>query len=93
VPVFAVAVYDHTLPWTLKRMVTMVVSRDELEKEIDWDRAKFVPDLASFAREWRAAPQAWAFVRPNRLAELRAKFGLAMQEKARGPTYVIVEKP
>jgi 4-amino-4-deoxy-L-arabinose transferase-like glycosyltransferase len=92
VPVFAVAVYDHTLPWTLKRTVTMVVSRDELEKEIDWDLAKFVPDLESFAREWRAAPQAWAFVRPERLPELRARFGLAMQEMARGPTYVIVKK-
>jgi hypothetical protein len=70
-----------------------VVSRDELEKEIDWDPAKFVPDLASFAREWQAAPQAWALVRPKRLAELRSKFGLAMQEMARGPTYVIVKKP
>jgi 4-amino-4-deoxy-L-arabinose transferase-like glycosyltransferase len=93
VPVFAVAVYDHTVPWTLKRTVTMVVSRDELEKEIDWDPAKFVPDLASFAREWQAAPQAWALVRPSRLAELRSQFGLAMEEKARGPTYVIVKKP
>ncbi len=92
-PVFAVAVYDHTLPWTLKRTVTMVMHRDELEKEIDWDRAKFVPDLASFARAWQAAPQAWAFVRPEKLDELRSGFGLAMREVARGPTYVIVKKP
>ncbi len=92
VPVFAVAVYDHTLPWTLKRTVTMVMHRDELEKEIDWDREKFVPDLASFARAWRAAPRAWAFVRPERLPELRNQLGLEMQEMARGPTYAIVKK-
>ncbi|HET7197175.1 MAG TPA: glycosyltransferase family 39 protein [Burkholderiales bacterium] len=92
-PVYAVGVYDHTLPWTLKRTVTMVVHRDELEKEIDWDPAKFIPDLASFARAWQAAPQAWAFVRPGMLAELRSRFGLPMQELARGPTYVIVKKP
>ena len=93
VPVFAVAVYDHTLPWTLKRTVTMVVHRDELEKEIDWDRDKFVPDLAAFARAWQAAPQAWAFVRPERLPQLRNELGLQMEEVARGPTYAVVKKP
>jgi 4-amino-4-deoxy-L-arabinose transferase-like glycosyltransferase len=93
VPVFAVGVYDHTLPWVLKRTVTMVVHRDELEKEIEWDRAKFIPDLASFARAWQAAPQAWAFVRPENLAALRARFGLEMREMARGPIYTIVKKP
>jgi 4-amino-4-deoxy-L-arabinose transferase-like glycosyltransferase len=93
VPVFAVDVYDHTLPWTLKRTVTMVVHRDELEKEIEWDRAKFIGDLPAFARAWHAAPRAWAFVRPAKLEELRSRFGLAMQEMARGPTYAIVKKP
>ena len=93
VPVFAVAVYDHTLPWTLKRTVTMVMHRDELDKEIAWEPAKFIPDLDSFAHAWKAAPQAWAFVRPERLEELRAKLGLAMQEMARGPVYAIVKKP
>lgn len=93
VPVFAVGVYDHTLPWTLKRTVTMVMHRDELEKEIAWEPAKFVPDLASFARAWRAAPQAWAFVRPENLAELQSQLDLRMREMARGPTYVVVKKP
>ena len=92
-PVFAVSVYDHTEPWTLKRTVTMVMHRDELEKEIDWDREKFIPDLASFARAWQAAPQAWAFVRPERLPQLRDELGLPMQEMARGPVYAIVKKP
>jgi 4-amino-4-deoxy-L-arabinose transferase-like glycosyltransferase len=92
-PVFAVGVYDHTLPWTLKRTVTMVEHRDELDKEIGWDPDKFIPDLAGFARAWQAAPQAWAFVRPRELEELRSKFGLEMEELARGPTYAIVKKP
>ena len=92
-PVFTVAIYDHTIPWVLKRTVTMVRYRDELDHAVDWDAAKFVPDLAAFARAWNEAPQAWAFVRPDQLAELRAQFGLAMQEAARGPIYVIVKKP
>jgi 4-amino-4-deoxy-L-arabinose transferase-like glycosyltransferase len=92
-PVFAVAAYDHTVPWTLKRTVTMVMHRDELDKEIAWEPAKFVPDLASFARAWQAAPQAWAFVRPENLPQLRSQLGLEMQEMARGPVYAIVRKP
>ena len=92
-PVFAVAAYDHTLPWALKRTVTMVVHRDELDKEIEWDREKFIPDLASFARAWQAAPQAWAFVRPAELDALRSRYGLSMRELGRGPTYAVVKKP
>lgn len=92
-PVFALAAYDHTIPWTLKRTVTMVMHRDELDKEIAWEPAKFVPDLASFARAWNAAPQAWAFVRPEKLGELRTSLGVPMQEMARGPVYAIVKKP
>jgi hypothetical protein len=92
-PVFTVAVYDHTIPWVLKRTVTMVRYRDELDHAVDWDADKFVPDLAAFARAWREAPQAWAFVRPDKVDELRSQFGLAMQEVARGPAYAIVKKP
>lgn len=93
VPVYAVAIYDHTIPWTLKRTVTMVRYRDELDHAVDWDAAKFVPDLAAFARAWNEAPQAWAFVRPDQLESLRSQYGLAMREMARGPIYVIVKKP
>ena len=92
-PVFAVEAYDHTMPWTLKRTVTMVGYRDELEKEVSWDRAKFVPDLAAFARAWKAAPEAWAFVRVNEVAKLSAELGLPFQVMARGPVYAIVKKP
>ena len=93
VPVYTVAAYDHTIPWVLKRTVTMVRYRDELDHAVDWDAEKFVPDLPAFARAWREAPRAWAFVRPDRLDELRSHYGLAMREMARGPVYAIVKKP
>ena len=92
-PVFAVGVYDHTLPWTLKRTVTMVEHRDELEKEIGWEPAKFVPDLASFARAWREAPRAWAFVRADEVEPLSRRLGIRLQVMARGPQYAVVKKP
>jgi 4-amino-4-deoxy-L-arabinose transferase-like glycosyltransferase len=92
-PVFAVNAYDHTMPWSLKRTVTMVSVSEELGQPITWDPEGYIPDVASFARAWQAAPQAWAFVRAGELEVLRSQFGLQMQEAARGPRYVLVKKP
>jgi 4-amino-4-deoxy-L-arabinose transferase-like glycosyltransferase len=92
-PVFAVDMYDHTLPWTLKRTVTMVEYRDELGDAVDWERDKFVPDLLSFARLWNEAPQAWAFVPLAEAERLPRELGIRMQVMARGPQYAIVKKP
>jgi 4-amino-4-deoxy-L-arabinose transferase-like glycosyltransferase len=91
--VFAVDMYDHTLPWSLKRTVTMVAHRDELEVAIGWEPQKFVPDLQGFAAAWAAAPQAWAFIPAGETERLPAKLGIAMQVMARGPQYAIVKKP
>lgn len=93
VPVFAVAGYDHTFPWTLKRTVTMVGYRDELAQAIGWEPAKYVPDLGAFAQAWKAAPQAWAFIRVGDLEKLPRELGLRFQVMAQGPVYAIVKKP
>ena len=93
-PVFALDTYDHTIPWSLKRTVTMVGYRDELGVAVDWDARKFVADLGAFAEAWNAAPQAWAFVGANTDVErLSKELGTPMQEVARGPTFAIVKKP
>jgi hypothetical protein len=93
VPVFAVDMYDHTLPWSLRRTVTMVAHRDELAVQIGWEPQKFVPDLATFAERWRAAPGAWAFVPVAELERLPRELGIDMQVMARGAQYAIVKKP
>jgi hypothetical protein len=92
-PVFAVGMYDHTLPWSLRRTVTMVAHRDELAVEIGWEPQKFVPDLRAFAERWRAAPRAWAFVPVSEVERLPRDLGIEMQVLARGPQYAIVKKP
>ena len=92
-PVFTVDGYDHTIPWTLRRTVTMVHYRDELGVAIDWEREKFVPDLAAFAARWRAEREAWAFVPANAVERLSGELGLEMHVMARGPQYAIVKKP
>jgi hypothetical protein len=89
--VYAVDAYDHSLPWYLRRTVRMVGYKDELEKAIAWEPGKFVPDLAAFAREWKAEHNAYAVVALRDFDRLRAE--LPMQEIARDPRYVLVRKP
>jgi 4-amino-4-deoxy-L-arabinose transferase-like glycosyltransferase len=91
--VFAVDTYDHTIPWTLKRTVTMVGYRDELGDAIDWESKQFVPDLRTFAQRWDAAPQAWAFVAISDADILPRELGIRAQVMARGATYAILKKP
>jgi hypothetical protein len=93
VPVFAVDMYDHTLPWSLKRTVTMVGYRDELGDAVDWERDKFVPDLMSFASRWNAAAQAWAILPVGEAEKLPRELGIRAQVMARGPQYAILKKP
>jgi 4-amino-4-deoxy-L-arabinose transferase-like glycosyltransferase len=92
-PVYAVGKYDHTLPWTLRRTVTMVGYRDELGVAIDWEPQRFVPSLAAFAQRWQAQPRAWAFVPADEVERLQRELGVEMQVVARGPQYAIVKKP
>src|SRR5438067_6687007 len=93
VPVYAVGMYDHTLPWILGRTVTMVGYRDELGVAIEWEPQKFVPNLTAFAQRWRAEPRAWAFVPAGEVEGLHRELGMEMQVMARGPQYAIVKKP
>ena len=91
VPVYAVDIYDHSLPWYLRRTVTMVAYRDELGAAIDWDRSLFVPTLDAFERGWPNHPEAYAFVGAGEFEKLAAR--LPMQVIARDARYVFVRKP
>jgi 4-amino-4-deoxy-L-arabinose transferase-like glycosyltransferase len=91
VPVYAVDAYDHSLPWYLRRTVTMVGYKDELEKAIDWERAKFLPDDAAFARAWKADAAAYAFVPVAQFDRMQKE--LPMHAVARDPRYILVRKP
>jgi 4-amino-4-deoxy-L-arabinose transferase-like glycosyltransferase len=90
-PVYAVDIYDHSLPWYLRRPVTMVAYRDEFGAAIDWDPRLFVQDLSSFERLWREHKEAYAFVGVGEFDRLAAR--LPMQAVARDVRYVYVRKP
>jgi 4-amino-4-deoxy-L-arabinose transferase-like glycosyltransferase len=90
-PVYAVDIYDHSLPWYLRRPVTMVHYRDEFGAAIDWEPHKFIPDLAGFERVWQAQKEAYAFVGAGEFDKLAAR--VPMKEIARDVRYVFVAKP
>jgi 4-amino-4-deoxy-L-arabinose transferase-like glycosyltransferase len=92
-PVFAVDSYDHTMPWVLRRTVTMVRYKDELAQAVSWQPGDFIADLPGFARAWQAAPQAYAFFAARDFERLRAELALPMEVLARGPRHVLVRKP
>lgn len=89
--VYAVDAYDHSIPWYLRRTVTMVTYKDELDRAIEWEPGKFVPDLRAFAELWKAQTNAYAIVSQRDFDRLRAE--LPMQPVARDPRYVLVRKP
>jgi 4-amino-4-deoxy-L-arabinose transferase-like glycosyltransferase len=91
--VFAVHAYDHTMPWVLRRTVTMVGGKDELEPSIAWEPDRFLPDTAAFLRAWQSAPGAYAFLDAAQFDARGGDFGVPMRLVARGPRYVLVEKP
>ncbi len=91
--IFAVQAYDHTMPWALRRTVTMVGYKDELEQAVAWEPDRFIPDLAAFARAWNAEREAYAFFAARDFERLRRELDLPMEIAARGPRYVIVRKP
>jgi hypothetical protein len=71
----------------------MVGYKDELEQPIGWEPQGYMPDLASFARAWRAEREAYAFFAVRDFERLRAELGVPMEIAARGPRYVVVRKP
>jgi 4-amino-4-deoxy-L-arabinose transferase-like glycosyltransferase len=92
-PFFTVDTYDHTVPWALRRTVTMVGYKDELAQAVGWEPDKFIPDMAGFARQWSSQREAYALFAVPDFDRKRKELGLPMEEVARGPRYVIVRKP
>ena len=68
---YAVETYDHSMPWSLRRTVTMVGYKDELAVPISWEAKRFIPDLDSFGRTWNAEPEAYAFFAVRDFERLR----------------------
>jgi 4-amino-4-deoxy-L-arabinose transferase-like glycosyltransferase len=88
VPFYSVGTYEQTLPFYLKRTVTLVAFADELAYGLEQEPRLWLPDIASFERAWRQHQYALAIMPPNLYEQLVAG-GLPMREIARNRRHVV----
>jgi len=84
--------YPQSLPFYLGRTMTVVAYQGELEFGIGREPQKWIPDLDTFAAQWRAEPAALAVMPPETYEKLAAE-GLPMAVVGRDPSHVAVRKP
>ena len=92
VPFYSVLTYEQTLPFYIKRTVTLVAFGDELTFGIEQEPQKAIPTVAEFEIRWRADKEAFALMTPETYAELQ-KHGLPMAIAARDLRRIVVKKP
>ena len=91
-PVYSVQTYEQSLPFYIKRTVTLVAFQDEMAYGLKHEPRLWLPDLPSFERAWRNARSALAILGPDTYAELE-KSGLPMQFIGRDLHRIVVRKP
>ena len=89
VPFYSVGGYEQTLPFYIKRTVTLVDYQDEMAYGLKQEPHLWVPDLATFERMWRDDTYALAVMGPEVFDKLR-EAQLPMQLIARDTERVFV---
>jgi 4-amino-4-deoxy-L-arabinose transferase-like glycosyltransferase len=90
-PFYSVGYFDDSLAFYLGRTLTLVDYQGELAPGIAAEPDKYVETLYEFERRWRAAPEAYAAMRPAQYEALRAK-GLPMRLLALDARHAIVSR-
>lgn len=90
--VFSVAGYDQTLPFYLKRTVTLVAYVDEFDLGQTAEPEKWIPSLASFVPRWNASPSAIGSANPRTYQALQ-QAGLPMVVIYNDPRRIVFRKP
>lgn len=88
-PFYSVGTYEQTLPFYIKRTVTLVAFADEMAYGLAQEPQLWLRDYAEFERTWRSAGYALALMTPQTYADL-AKTGLPMEVITRDTRRVVV---
>ena len=64
-PFFSVQTYEQTLPFYLKRTMTLVDFYDELNLGLEHEPEKGIPDVRQFESRWRALDAGYATMKPE----------------------------
>lgn len=92
VPFYSVGSYEQTLPFYIRRTVTLVAYQDEMAYGLEHEPQLWVPDLVSFERLWRTQDYALAVMSPEMFEQLNAA-KLPMELVARDTERVFVRTP
>ncbi len=90
-PFYSVSMYEQTLPFYIKRTVTLVAYQDEMAFGITQEPGKWIADLETFERTWKNQTYALAIMPPQIYAQL--KNHLPMQLIAQDTRRVVVKTP
>lgn len=88
-PFYSIGIYEQSLPFYLRRSVTLVANPDELAFGLAQEPQLWVPDIAGFEQRWRSHGYALAITDPAMFEQLR-EARLPMQELARDTKRVVV---
>ena len=91
-PFYSVGTYEQTLPFYIKRTVTLVAFGDELSFGIQQEPGKAIATLETFKSRWLADKDAFALMSPDTYAGLQ-KEGLPMAIAAQDLRRIVVRKP
>jgi 4-amino-4-deoxy-L-arabinose transferase-like glycosyltransferase len=92
IPFYSVGMYEQTLPYYIKRSVTLVAFQDEMGFGLAQEPQKWLPTFADFEREWRKPVYALAIMTPELYQQFKTG-GLPMQVIAQDTRRVVVRKP
>jgi 4-amino-4-deoxy-L-arabinose transferase-like glycosyltransferase len=91
-PFYSVDTYEQTLPFYLKRTLTLVKFQDEMAFGIMQEPQRWIPDYASFAKVWQAQPAALAMMPMETYTRLKP-YSLDMKTIYEDPQFIVVSKP
>jgi len=91
-PFYSVRTYEHTLPFYIKRTLTLVDYRDELNFGLQQQPELQIPTMSEFESRWRNDRTALAIMSPDVYVEL-TQGGLPMRLLVQDARRVIVAKP
>jgi 4-amino-4-deoxy-L-arabinose transferase-like glycosyltransferase len=84
--------YDQTLPFYLKRTLTVVGFVGELELGEQMEPERWIPTIDRFIQRWNAAPRALAFTTPETVQQL-AGWGVQVHIVHTDKRHVVIAKP
>jgi hypothetical protein len=90
--IYAVEMYDQTLPFYLKRPITLVHYTDEFLLGIDSEPAKAITKIEDFDAEWMRQTGALAIMRRDNYEKL-LQSGLPMEIIHEDPRRLVAKKP